>query len=67
MAEDGTNTNLIESTWRVMGKQLGLGRIQGTLDYHLFEALWRRHCIVNNLDPFMNLLQLIRDLYPGKN
>ena len=36
---EGDHTNLIESTWRAVRLALGLGRIKGTIDYHLWEVL----------------------------
>ena len=30
------------------------------------EDVWRRHCKRNNIDPFMMLLEMIRQVYPGK-
>ena len=46
---------------------LGMDRLfkgEGQLDG---EMLWRRHCKTNNIDPFMNLIELIRDAYPGQS
>lgn len=63
--EEGFHTNTIESTWRTIRKSLGLGRIKGTLDYHICEVLWRRYCEKNKIDPFENLLQMIAKIYPG--
>lgn len=62
---DGDHTNLIESTWRTIREYIGLGRIQATLDYHLSEVLWRRHCKKSNLDPFLSLIAFIKNAYPG--
>ena len=61
----GDHTNNIESTWRIIREDLGLGRIKETLDLYLCEVIWRRHCRKNNIDPFSDLLNLIRELYPG--
>ena len=57
--KQGDHNNNIESTWRTVREDLGLGRIKEKLDLHLCEALLRRHCRKNNIDPFSDLLNRI--------
>ena len=63
--DTSANTQLIESTWRSIKKQICRGGVhKDALGDHLCEYLWLRRCSRQNLDPFNEFIQAIVRLHP---
>jgi hypothetical protein len=61
----GAHTNTIEAQWRTLRRTLARGGIrQKNIDVHLCEFLWRKDCNSRNADPFQQLIEDIREIYP---
>lgn len=61
VASDGTHTQRIESQWRNIRRKISQGgkRHENMTEY-LLEHLWRRDCRRRNLDPFLELVKLLK-------
>lgn len=61
VAADGTHTQRIESQWRSLRRTFTPGGIRREdIAERLLEFSWRRKCRLSNLDPFSELLKLLR-------
>lgn len=61
VAGDGTHTQRIESQWRNLRRKFSRGGIpHPNIAEHLVEHVWRRNCRINNLDPFLELLKILK-------
>ncbi|KAL7080141.1 hypothetical protein ACQ4LE_000244 [Meloidogyne hapla] len=66
VTEEGVTTNKIESQWRPLRNRLSRGGIQkDKLADHLCEFLWRRDVKRRDVDVFNDLVDKIRDQFPG--
>jgi len=61
VADDGTHTQAIESQWRALRRRFSPGGTrQEDIGDRLVEYIWRRRCELNRLDPFEELLEIIK-------
>ena len=59
------HTNAIESQFRSLRRSLTRGGIrQKDMDVHICEYLWRKDCESRNADPFQELIEYVRKMYP---
>lgn len=59
------HTNNIESRWRALRHRLSRGGIRrNQIDVHLAEHLWRQDCENRAADPFQEMIEDIRLVYP---
>ncbi|CAH2084406.1 unnamed protein product [Euphydryas editha] len=66
-SETGAHTQNIESSWRWMRRELSRGGVRSeTMADHLCDFLWRRRVKKLNKNPFNELLENIKSVYPGK-
>jgi len=66
VTDEGVNTNKIESQWRPIRQRLARGGVQKEkLADHLCEFLWRRDVRRRDVDYFNNILDHIRNQFPG--
>lgn len=61
VAEDGTHTQRIEAQWRALRRYFSPGgRRHEDIPTILAEYTWRRKCIVQNAEPFVQFLKIIQ-------
>ena len=59
------HTNNIESRWQALRNKLSQGGIwQNQVDSHILEYLWRLDCENRSADPFLELIEDIKTVYP---
>ena len=59
------HTNNIESRWQSLRHRLSRGGIrQNQVDSHILEYLWRLYCENRGVDPFQELIDGIKTVYP---
>ena len=66
VTDEGVNTNKIKSQWRPVRQRLARGGVQKEkLADHLCEFLWRRDVGRRDVDYFDDILNHIRNQFPG--
>ena len=60
VAQDGTHTQRIESTWRSMRRRLSRGgKPHDDLAEYMIEYMWLRKCRLRNKEPFAELVKVL--------
>ena len=61
VAPDGTHTQRIESQWRALRRRFHSGGLRhDDIGDHLIEYMWRRKCRQDGVDPFVDLVRILR-------
>lgn len=61
VAADGTHTQAIESQWRQLRRTTSKGGVRHKdLGEHLIEYMWRRKNRIKNLDPFEQIIEILK-------
>lgn len=61
VAQDGTHTQRIEAQWRALRRYFSPGgRRHEDIPTVLAEYTWRRKCLIQGLEPFVQLLRMLR-------
>lgn len=60
----GHTINNLKGSWSNLRQKLGCGNIKPCLDEHLCVYLWRKWCVKQNINPFCDLINGLKALYP---